>query len=183
MNGDAAATVDPGAYATAAAPFRVRERVRWSDVDAAGIVCYAAYLRFFELAETELFRELGLTTVGMLDEYGIWLVRRRVECEFHQPARLDDELDINAFVAATGRTSLELHFAIQRAGEREIAVEARYLLVAVDRASLRPVVVPAAIRRALERAEVDATSTLESIRSVSEPAACAHRRDGPKHNG
>ena len=35
-------------------------RVRWGDVDAASIIFYGAYIRFFEFAETELFRAVGL---------------------------------------------------------------------------------------------------------------------------
>ena len=36
--------------------FTIEERVRWGDVDAARIIFYGAYIRFFEFAETELFR-------------------------------------------------------------------------------------------------------------------------------
>ncbi|HEX2166505.1 MAG TPA: hypothetical protein VHG09_04640, partial [Longimicrobiales bacterium] len=66
---------------SATAPFIVRERVRWSDVDAAGIVCYGMYLRFFELAESELFRTVGLPVRTLSGEYGLWLVRHRIECD------------------------------------------------------------------------------------------------------
>ena len=34
--------------------FSVSEYVRWEDIDAAGIINYQAYLRFFGLAEVEL---------------------------------------------------------------------------------------------------------------------------------
>jgi len=40
-------------------PFSIEEYVRWSDVDRAGIIFYGAYVRFFEIAETELFRAAG----------------------------------------------------------------------------------------------------------------------------
>ena len=40
--------------------FTIEERVRWGDVDAARIIFYGAYIRFFEIAETELFRAVGL---------------------------------------------------------------------------------------------------------------------------
>ena len=41
-------------------PFVLQEYVRWGDVDPAGIIRYDAYLRFYELGESELFRSLGL---------------------------------------------------------------------------------------------------------------------------
>ena len=69
------------------APFVVRERVRWSDVDAAGIVCHGMYLRFFELAESELLRTVGLPARVLSGTHGLWRVRRRIECDFLQPAR------------------------------------------------------------------------------------------------
>lgn len=154
-----------------AAPFRIIERVRWSDIDAAGIVCYGAYLRFFEAAETELLRASGLTTSGVRERHGIWLVRRRIECDFHQPIRLDEELEIFASISGIGRTSLELRFLGRRVGERPPAVEGRYVLVAVDRDTLRPMPLPDAMRRVLARAEVGAGTTGGT--ACSGPAAAA----------
>ena len=43
------------------ARYTVEEYVRWEDIDAAGIINYQAYLRFFGLAEAELLRSAGLT--------------------------------------------------------------------------------------------------------------------------
>ena len=42
-----------GASARDNGHFRVQERVRWSDVDASGIILWSAYTRLVELAETE----------------------------------------------------------------------------------------------------------------------------------
>lgn len=130
----------------AAASFRVVERARWSDVDAAGIVCYGAYLRFFEVAETELFRAVGLPLATVSQDHGLWLVRRRVECDFFRPVFLDDEVEVFAQVTAVGRTSLELGFFVRRMGESNFAAQSRYVLVAVERERLVPVPLPAGLR-------------------------------------
>ena len=53
------------------APFVIEEYVRWSDVDAAGIIFYGSYVRFIELAETELFRAAGLPYGEVFDRYGV----------------------------------------------------------------------------------------------------------------
>ena len=42
--------------------YSIEEYVRWEDIDAAGIINYQAYLRFFALAEAELLRSAGLET-------------------------------------------------------------------------------------------------------------------------
>ncbi|HZG51948.1 MAG TPA: hypothetical protein VEZ40_07425, partial [Pyrinomonadaceae bacterium] len=59
----------------AAWKYRIKERVRWGDVDAARIIFYGAYIRFFEIAETELFRAVGLPYGRMFDELDVWLPR------------------------------------------------------------------------------------------------------------
>jgi len=66
--------------------------VRWGDVDAARIIFYGAYIRFFEFAETELFRSVGLPYGVMFDELDAWLPRAHLECDFRQAAQLDDLL-------------------------------------------------------------------------------------------
>ena len=47
--------------------FTIDERVRWSAVDKAGIIFYGAYVRFFELAEMELFRQAGVPYSEVFD--------------------------------------------------------------------------------------------------------------------
>ena len=49
--------------------FRIREFVRWSDVDKAGIIHWGAYVRFFEMAETEMFRAVGLPYSRVFEQF------------------------------------------------------------------------------------------------------------------
>src|SRR2546422_5042455 len=55
-----------------AKPYIIQEYVRWSDVDFAGIIFYGSYVRFFEIAETELFRACGLAYARVFDRYDIF---------------------------------------------------------------------------------------------------------------
>jgi hypothetical protein len=72
------------------ARYRIEEYVRWEDIDAAGIINYQAYLRFFALAEAEMLREAGLNYSFLFESLGIWLPRVRVECQFYRPVKLDE---------------------------------------------------------------------------------------------
>ncbi len=114
--------------------FSIEERVRWSDVDAAAIIFYGSYIRFFEFAESEMFRSLGHSYGKMFDQLDIWLPRRHIECEFLKPARLDDLLQVSCWVSRIGETSLTLGFEV-RIPERgpDIVATASYVLVAVAR--------------------------------------------------
>jgi acyl-CoA thioesterase FadM len=55
------------------ARYRIEEYVRWEDIDAAGIINYQAYLRFFGLAEAELLSSAGLYYRFLFEALGIWL--------------------------------------------------------------------------------------------------------------
>ena len=57
--------------------FTIEERVRWGDVDAANIIFYGSYIRFFEIAETELFRAVGLPYGVVFDELNKRRARRK----------------------------------------------------------------------------------------------------------
>ena len=72
--------------------FSVSEYVRWEDIDAAGIINYQAYLRFFGLAEVELFRSCGLSYRRLFDELHVWLPRVHVECDFFHPVTLVEDV-------------------------------------------------------------------------------------------
>ena len=88
----------------------IEERVRWGDVDAARIIFYGAYIRFFEFAETELFRAVGLPYSVMFDELDVWLPRAHLECDFRHAAQLDDLLEVSVYVGRIGNEIPALEF-------------------------------------------------------------------------
>ncbi|MGZ5482315.1 MAG: acyl-CoA thioesterase [Pyrinomonadaceae bacterium] len=135
--------------------FTIEERVRWGDVDAAGIIFYGSYIRFFEIAETELFRAVGLPYGKVFEELNIWLPRVHLECDFHRAAQMDDLLEVSVYVARIGKSSLRLNFEVRKrneAGEIEakLMATAHFVLVSTDRANLKPLPVPDELRHALE---------------------------------
>jgi len=129
--------------------FTIEERVRWGDVDAARIIFYGAYIRFFEFAETELFRAVGLPYGKMFDETDIWLPRVHLECDFHRAARLDDLLEVSVYVGKIGRSSMRLDFEVRRKGEEPLIATAHFVLAAVKRDTFDTVIVPDDLRQRL----------------------------------
>ena len=129
--------------------YTIEERVRWGDVDAARIIFYGSYIRFFEIAETELFRAVGLSYGVMFDELDIWLPRVHLECDFHRVAQLDDLLELSVYVGPFGTKSMRLNFEVRRKGENEIVAEAHFVLAAVNRDSFQTVPIPALLRERL----------------------------------
>ena len=135
--------------------FTIEERVRWGDVDAANIIFYGSYIRFFEIAETELFRAVGMPYGKIFDELDIWLPRVHLECDFHRAAQMDDLLEVSVYVGRIGTTSVRLNFEVRRKTEdgtieKDLMATAHFVLVSTDRKDLKPLPVPDELRRALE---------------------------------
>jgi acyl-CoA thioester hydrolase len=129
--------------------FTIEERVRWGDVDAARIIFYGAYIHFFEFAETELFREVGLAYGNMFDELKIWLPRVHLECDFRRAARLDDLLEVSVYVGRFGTKSMKLNFEVRRKSEEELIATAHFVLAAVNQDTFETVPIPAELRERL----------------------------------
>lgn len=130
--------------------YSIQEYVRWEDIDAAGIINYQAYLRFFALAEAELLRSAGLTYRFLFESLGIWLPRVRVECNFFQPVKLDELLVVEAYFSRIGRTSIHLDFEVRRReNQGKPVASGRYVLVCVRQKDFGPVAVPDEIRERL----------------------------------
>lgn len=123
--------------------------MRWGDVDAAGIIFYGAYIRFFEFAETELFRAAGLPYGVMFEQLDVWLPRVHLECDFHRAAKLDDLLEVSVFVGHVGRSSLRLNFEVRRKGEPDLVATAHFVLVTVKRNTFETVAIPEQLRNGL----------------------------------
>lgn len=136
-------------------PFVVEEYVRWSDVDYAGIIFYGSYVRFFEIAETELFRAAGVPYSEVFDRFGIWLPRVHLSCDFKYPARLDDCLRVGVYFTRFGTSSLGISFDVLHLGAGQLAAAGREVLVCVDRKTMRAKPLPVPLKELLRPFLVD----------------------------
>lgn len=117
--------------------FEVRDRVRWSDVDIAGIIYFGAYVRLIELAETELLRELGFPYAQLFDKFKIWLPRVHLEFDFFKPALMDDELLMRTQVVRVGRSSITLKIEVHNVRGAEVDAVATLVVACVDRVTMK----------------------------------------------
>ena len=99
-----------------AAAFRWTLRVYWEDTDAAGIVFYANYLKFFERARSEWLRSLGFEQEALRAAAGIDFVVTDTALHYREPARLDDVLEVTVQPVHVGLASLTVAQQARRAG-------------------------------------------------------------------
>jgi len=135
----------------------VQDRVRWSDVDASGIILWSAYTRLVESAETELFRAAGFPYATLWDQLEVWLPRVQFHIDYRSPARLDDLLDTSIWVGRIGRSSIRFEFAMNKV-QAETVAEGYLVIVAISRKDGRPVEVPDLLAEALAPYRADAKS-------------------------
>ena len=129
--------------------FSITEHVRWSDVDRAGIIYYGRFQRFFEIAETELFRAVGLTYAVMFERLGIWLPRVQIHTDFRKPLLLDDLAEVRVHVGHIGNRSLTLMFEVFKEEGEVLAADGHIILACVDKDEFKPMRVPEEMRQAL----------------------------------
>jgi acyl-CoA thioester hydrolase len=129
--------------------FVTTDRVRWSDVDRAGIIYYGRFQRFFEVAETELFREVGLSYAALKDHLGIWLPRVQTHFDYRSPLLLDDLIEVRTWVGRIGNRSLTLQFEVFKDEGKTLVADGRIVLACVLSEGFQSTPVPQEMRQKL----------------------------------
>ncbi len=132
-------------------PFTISERVRWIDCDPAQIIYYGAYIRFFEIAETEMYRSIDLPYSVAFAALDCFPIRASYHCDYLSPALLDDQMEISIWISHWGRTSFTVSFRFVRQGTDTVLAEGYCRQVTVGRADKRPVPIPDLLRDKLAR--------------------------------
>ena len=127
-------------------PFSVTDRVRWSDCDPMGIIQYATYLRFFEIAEHEMYRACGLPYEVLRVAGDVWLPRKALQMEFHSPAQIDEEVVIVSCFAKIGVSSITYAFEVYRASDRLHRASGSLTVVNVDKESVTTRALPEEVK-------------------------------------
>jgi acyl-CoA thioester hydrolase len=92
-----------------------RLRVRYAETDQMGIVYYANYLVWMEVARVEWCRARGFHYRDMEREDGVMLVVAEAECRYLAPALFDDEVIIETQVAEAGARLIRFEYRMRNA--------------------------------------------------------------------
>ncbi|HYD75743.1 thioesterase family protein [Ramlibacter sp.] len=120
---------------------------RWMDNDVYGHVNNVVYYSWFDTAVNAHLIERGVldihqgTTIGLVIE---------TQCNYFAPLAFPQAVDAGIRVARLGTSSVRYEVGLFAAGEPLTAAKGHFVHVYVDRASRRPVPLPAALRAELE---------------------------------
>jgi acyl-CoA thioester hydrolase len=143
------------------AAFRHVLRVRHAEVDYQGIVYFAHYATYFDVAIHEFFRALPYDYTAIRNTSGTDFNIVRSLVEYRRPLRFDEAFEVEVALGRIGRTSLTFAPAIRVAGEPEPRATGEVVWVHADQATMRTVPLPEELLRLL-RERHDARSPAAS---------------------
>jgi acyl-CoA thioester hydrolase len=94
--------------------FQTRIRVRYAETDQMGVVYYANFFIWFEVARVELLRQLGFDYKQMEIADGCSIAVVEASCRYKSPARYDDELILETRLLNLRRSVLKFAYRVLR---------------------------------------------------------------------
>ena len=120
-------------------------RVRYAETDKIGVVYYANYLVWFEVARGDLLRSLGWSYREM-EQAGVSLPVIEAHCQYRRSARYDDELEVRAEGRMVSAVRMEFNYQVVRKTDQELVASGRTVHAALDPTG-RPCRLPDRIRQ------------------------------------
>jgi acyl-CoA thioester hydrolase len=87
-------------------------RVRYAETDQMGVVYYANFFVWFEVARVELMRHLGFSYKQMEIEDDSFVVAVKASCTYKQPARFDDVIRIRTQVSDSRKRTITFGYEV-----------------------------------------------------------------------
>ena len=99
------------------APFKTTRRVQFHETDAAGICHFSSFFTYMEEAEHEMLRHCGLRVFHETETETISWPRVSAACDFRNPIRFEEIIDIEVRVVERTRRSVTYGFRFSRDGK------------------------------------------------------------------
>jgi len=93
-----------------------RIRVRYAETDQMGVVYYANYLVWMEVARVEFCKSLGFRYRDMELEDGVLLAVIESQCRYLHPARFDEEVIVETRIAEANSRLVGFAYEMHLAG-------------------------------------------------------------------
>ena len=139
--------------------FKNIQRVEFCDTDMAGIVHYANFFRYMDATEHAFFRSLGFSIWTQQVEPPVGWPRVRAQCDFKQPLRFEDEVEVHLLVSEKKAKSLSYIFKFHKVGATPVVEIARGQVTAVcvtaQQGRMRAAAIPKAVADKIEVAPLE----------------------------
>ena len=127
-------------------------RVRYAETDAMGVVYYANYLTYFEVARVEYLRAAGIDYRSLEDAKMTGAVVA-AHVNYQLPAKFDDELSLWSRCVSMGKVRFRIEYQVHREADDALVASGYTEHAMLDHATLRPVRIPEWVRAGVEQFE------------------------------
>lgn len=107
-------------------------RVRYAETDQMGVVYYANFFVWFEVARVELMRHLGFSYKQMEIEDDSFVVVAKANCTYKQPAKFDDVIRIRTRVSESRKRTIAFRYEVFKEGTDAVIAAGETLHVICD---------------------------------------------------
>jgi acyl-CoA thioester hydrolase len=107
-------------------------RVRYAETDQMGVVYYANFFVWFEVARVELMRQMGFSYKQMETEDDSYVVVARATCTYKRPAKFDDVLRFRTRVAESHSRTITFAYEVFNEASGELIATGETLHVICD---------------------------------------------------
>jgi len=127
-------------------------KIRFGDIDRAGIVYYPRFLHYFHVALEEFFTsELEIDYHTVIDQYRLGFPVVHLETDFSRPFNYGDQIDVEVRVLNIGRTSITFEYRAFRKGDDEPLIVGHNITVCMDMDTFKKKPIPDWLRQRLSR--------------------------------
>jgi acyl-CoA thioester hydrolase len=114
-------------------------RVRYAETDQMGIVYYANYLVWMEVARVDFCRAIGFHYKDMELDDGVLLAVAESHCRYASPARFDEEITIATTIPDVSRRLVSFNYEMTCEGRKVATGQTRHIFLSRQ---LRPMRLP-----------------------------------------
>jgi len=144
--------------------FTVATKIRFDDVDGAGIVYYPHFFHLCHQAFEDLFDDVSsLSYPELIGVRRLGFPTVAIQSEFHAPLAYGDTAVVKITVRKIGRTSLVCHYDIFRKKDGRHAFEAEITTVLIDLQNQKPLPLTDELRAIFSRFLGDASNRNSGI--------------------
>ncbi len=129
-------------------PTVTRIRVRYAETDQMGVVYYANYLVWMEVARVDYCQAAGFRYKDLEVEHGILLAVTEANCRYKSPARYDDEVEITTTLSRANRRAVTFEYEMKSVSSGQVLAQGFTSHMFLNR-ELRPASLPDAFRKML----------------------------------
>jgi 4-hydroxybenzoyl-CoA thioesterase len=132
-------------------PFRSLLKIRFGDIDRAGIVYYPRFMHYFHVALEEFFAsELGIEYHAVVEKYRLGLPTVHLETDFSRPFSYGDDIEVEVCVRHIGRTSIAFGYRVFKRGEGDPRIVGHNVTVCLNMDSFEKIPIPEWLKQRLE---------------------------------